>query len=70
MSEWQPIETAPRDGRRVLVWVADACPARHAFASLWFFSTDGRLGGGADGFNGTGWNITHWMPLPVPPVAP
>lgn len=64
--EWQPISTAPKDGRRVLVWIADKNYTGHAFAKLWFYSTDGRLGGGAEGFNG-GWNITHWMPLPPPP---
>jgi hypothetical protein len=65
LGAWQPIETAPRDGRRVLVWIADSHTG-HAFAKLWFYSTDGRLGGGAEGYNGD-WNITHWMPLPSPP---
>ncbi len=69
LGAWQPIETAPRDGRRVLVWIADKTYTGPAFAKLWFYSTDGRLGGGAEGYNGD-WNITHWMPLPPPPQAP
>lgn len=69
LGAWLPIATAPRDGKRVLVWVADARPARHAFARLWFHSTDGSLGGGAEGFNGSNWRITHWMHLPAPPLS-
>lgn len=63
--EWMPIETAPKDGERVLVYVKDHGYTGIAFAKLWFYS-DGRLGGGAEGFNGK-WNITHWMPIPPPP---
>jgi hypothetical protein len=66
LGPWQPIETAPRDGRRVLVWIVDKRYTGHAFAKLWFHSRDGRLGGGAEGYNGA-WNITHWMPLPAGP---
>jgi len=66
---WQPIETAPKDGRRVLVWIDDPKLLRDGypicFARLWFYD-DGSLGGGAEGFNGK-WDITHWMPLPEPP---
>lgn len=69
LGAWQPIATAPRDGRRVLVWIADKNYTGHAFARLWFYSTDGRLGGGAEGYNGD-WRITHWMPLPEPPEVP
>ena len=63
--EWQPISTAPKDGRRVLVWIADTSFTGCAFAHLWFYE-DGDLGGGVDGFTGD-WNVTHWMPLPEPP---
>jgi hypothetical protein len=65
---WMPIETAPKDGTRVLVWIADKSYTGHAFAKPWFYSTDGRFGGGAEGYNGD-WNITHWMPLPLAPGA-
>ena len=63
---WQPIGTAPKDGRRVLVWIDEKHMKGCAFAKLWFYG-DGRLGGGAEGFNGE-WNITHWAPLPPPPA--
>ena len=63
---WQPISTAPKDGTRVMVWMDDKYASnRHAFAKLWFYE-DGRLGGGAEGYNGD-WGISHWMPLPPPP---
>ena len=62
---WQPIDTAPKDGRRVLVWISEKHQTGCAFAKLWFYS-NGRLGGGAEGYSGD-WNITHWMPLPAAP---
>jgi hypothetical protein len=68
LGAWLPIATAPRDRRRVLVWISDKSYTGPAFARLWFYGTDGRLGGGAEFFSGE-WNITHWMPLPEAPNA-
>ena len=78
--EWKPIETAPRDGTRIIVYST--------------YSTESGVGGGMDGpwvgevfwqdgwYNEdkSGWMIancdeeygcfvvaTHWMPLPPPP---
>jgi hypothetical protein len=60
MSEWQPIETAPMDGRTVLVWASP-------YDDLPGFQTTARYHPDA------GWCVdelrkaTHWMPLPEPP---
>lgn len=59
--EWQPIETAPMDGRRILTF-------REGFqeniAVAWYSaSTDMWIP-----VYGDIWpNPTHWMPLPQPP---
>lgn len=62
MSErgWQPIETAPKDGKPVLCWPRDD---EHATVSWsgdrWRVDCCGQ----------THYDITHWMPLPLPPSA-
>lgn len=64
--EWQPIETAPKDGTRVLAansggaaWVAHFRDASEppTYKEGWtrFNCSD------------VGWSPTHWMPLPKPP---
>jgi hypothetical protein len=59
MSEWQPIETAPRDGRTILVRQGDWAP-HHAYwrkeCHEWW----------AIEYHGCP-RPTHWMPLPAPP---
>lgn len=58
MSEWQDIETAPKDGTRVLLVRADN-PEMHT--AFW---RDGKwLCGGMGYVNGP----SYWMPLPPPP---
>jgi hypothetical protein len=56
--QWQPIETAPSDGRAVLVYRGNydqMIVMREADGEWWRMSGDLR---------GT---PTHWMPLPPPP---
>lgn len=52
--QWQPIETAPRDGTEILgyreglgTWIVNWDPDEQDFSP--------------------GWTPTHWMPLPEPP---
>lgn len=67
MSEWQPIETAPKD-RAVLAWSIDF------FASVieivWWEEDNSDGPGWALGDSGFRCTPTHWMPLPEPPDAP
>ena len=68
MSKWQPIETAPKDGTKVLVWRPSIGThyeepkelIAHADVDVWV--------------EGNWWRSrcnqqpTHWMPLPAPPT--
>ena len=72
MMDWQDIETAPKDGTLVDLW-ADGqrfpdCHFQeylaHAAPGHWRQSTTGMPKQGYSLFE----NITHWMPLPSPPV--
>lgn len=58
---WQPIETAPRDGSRVLVWYGFALTAR--------WRSSGKCPNPFWGWHsGENWvEPTHWMPLPAGP---
>lgn len=66
--QWQPIDTAPKDGLKILVW-SEGHPVEVAYWEPGFFSH-------------TGWTIyqirtdvdepfppTHWCPLPTPPTT-
>lgn len=61
MSEWQPIETAPRDGSKVLAYDPGWCGGTMAIARWW----DGEFRTG--NLPGEEMYPTHWMPLPPPP---
>lgn len=76
--ELQPIETAPADGTKILVWArwdwdamdGDNCDEDYAFqvASWGDYSNEG--GFWSESFNpysDKAVNPTHWMPLPEPP---
>lgn len=57
MSEWQPIETAPCDGSRLLLYAYWSVVGsyRHFSGPGWFDD------------DGNSLIPTHWMPLPDPP---
>lgn len=80
--QWQPIETAPKDGTAVLVmqnnWpgckngVAEECNGHNTYVAAWW--ADERGGAGAwicymDAFRDPECPIqpTHWQPMPPPP---
>lgn len=72
MSEWQPIETAPKDGTHILLaWsYKNGTPPR---VSECFWRND--MPFSQDGvwwcFHGRMFaEPTHWQPLPTPPEAP
>ena len=57
--DWQPIETAPKDGYAILAWVSGW---RRAHIVYW----DGEEWVGVTGLSKLK-VPTHWMPLPEPP---
>lgn len=70
--EWQPIETAPKDGTRVLVWSPQmgcsyvaSWAVSEPFGHEPTWSTDSE----GPGYSSEIPDCTHWMPLPKPPVA-
>jgi hypothetical protein len=71
VSEWQPIETAPKDGEWILAAVIDL-PCGGIYLSMprsenWRPNNYSFGGGLWKDWSGTGVNVTHWMPLPAPP---
>lgn len=73
--QWQPIESAPKDGTVIDLWCRapglSAGPAR--VPDCWY--SDGRWWRydnehGDDQCRSRVHNATHWMPLPAPPAPP
>lgn len=54
VTQWQPIESAPKDGTRLMLW--DSRAGGYAVTGAW-------VAGSADDHE----TITHWQPLPAPP---
>lgn len=80
MSEWRPIETAPTDGTEFLAYDAKAGKMDVAYAAsikmdggdffrVYAVQSDGEYGPSDDEFGYASNSITHWMPLPKPPVS-
>lgn len=61
MGEWQPIETAPKDGTRVLIYDTDMpeiTTAEFESGCWWVYSRE---------YQAYPQDVTHWMCLPEPP---
>ena len=67
MIDWQPIETAPRDGKRILVIDADGLVDVAQWGIGAWFQPEGIWTGGGGDYGI--YSATHWMPLPDPPSA-
>lgn len=71
MTEWQPIETAPKDGTSILAFMPDAAEQFRIMPieMLDFNDGDGPQWWQADVDDGHPLEVTptHWMPLPQPP---
>lgn len=75
MSQWQPIETAPKDGTAMLVYGPGLLREHNAHCAVvrwqttehstipWWTINDGKFGP----YDLRGPSPTHWMPLPEPP---
>jgi uncharacterized protein DUF551 len=82
MSEWQPIETAPKDGTAILVYGPELLRETNGNCAVvrwdasgyateqssikWWVVSDGKFGP----YDLRGPSPTHWMPLPDPPAGP
>lgn len=64
---WQPIETAPKDGTDVLLWVVDGA---RGWASLevGFYEHDEWFAPDYRPIELYAYRATHWMPLPDAPT--
>ena len=75
--EWQPIETAPKDGSNILLWEGSSTtpfigywfPGENHLKARWtanseHYDTDGNACV-IDRISSE--YVTHWMPLPKPP---
>lgn len=63
MSDWQPIETAPKDGTLII-----GCLAPWDYVNVVYYT---KVDGTLNWFNPCDeviCNPTHWMPLPEPPA--
>ena len=61
-SEWWPIETAPKDGSRVLTFSPNGESCGYRAVDINYFKRDVW-----QCTNERAWPPTHWMPLPLPP---
>lgn len=71
-SEWQPIETAPKDASFIIGWSNEfSSPSIFLWTCLHQWDDPKDVFGWvmAEGDWSYGFELTHWMPLPKPPAA-
>lgn len=65
MSDWQPINTAPKDGREVILLGSDGVGVgTYLTTGDTIFKGGWRLPGDMFRYPASGDNPTHWQPLP------
>jgi hypothetical protein len=64
MNNWQPMDTAPKDGTQILIYTGDAIEPTIFLAG---YDADTTYRGWYDDGGSHISMITHWMPLPAPP---
>lgn len=82
MGEWQPMETAPKDGTAVDVWVDDGEGGGHRITDAWFGEPshtciDSYCDSCPEDLGVEAWRDhwetmlapVAWMPLPPPPTS-
>jgi hypothetical protein len=70
MDHWQPIETAPKDGTRVLFYTPECLQTGWlAFIAESFYDKHGYLNDVHVAQWQDGLEPTHWMPSPKPPAT-
>ena len=77
---WQPIETAPKDGHKIDLWVT---PPKGALTTgdygrvsdcwhsdgKWWFYDETKYASDSANCRSEVWNVTHWMSRPTPPIS-
>ena len=77
MTEWQPIETAPKDGTPIVIWTSYRTGCNEPRVVI-FHNEYSNMGQPASerltwqdcGGLMYGIHASHWMPLPAPPQEP
>ena len=68
--DWRPIDTAPKDGTEIIVYVPDF----HEVSAAWYSQQTGLWPYGPYAYSEDGEPVnvglpSHWMPFPAPPGA-
>lgn len=66
MSEWLPIETAPKDAQPNIAYCPRGARWSEDIEIVWWNGNDWWKFDGVD----LGYEPTHWQPLPEPPTPP